>query len=166
MARYLAIGALVIALISLALNVVLISRLNTARAGAIQTLDRVSTRLQDLPDVSFQYTARVQQTFPVSGELPFKQDMFVPISATIPVSTTAHASINTLFGPIDTPVGVNTTVPIDLVVPVSFSRTVSYSLTVPIDLQVPISIRLRDLGIAPTVDEMQTEIRRLKSSLQ
>ncbi len=166
MTRFLAIGAFVLALVSLALNVVLISRLNAARDGAVQALDRVSTRLEDLNGVSFQYNARVQQTFPVSGELPFNQQLSFPINTTIPVNTTVNASVNTPLGPVEVPVAINTTVPINLNVPISISRTIPYSLSIPIDLQVPITVRLKELGIEPAVKEAQDEINKLKSSMQ
>ncbi|MGB8644183.1 MAG: hypothetical protein WCF84_03035 [Anaerolineae bacterium] len=166
MSRLVAYLALVVAVASIGLNVFLLTRLNQARVGAIQALDRVSTRLDDLAGVSVQYTARVKQTLPVSGELPFNQDLVVPISTTIPISVTAHASVNTPLGPLDVPVAVDTSVPINLQIPINISRTVPYSLTIPIDLAVPFEIHLHDLGVDPAIQEAKQEIQQFKASLQ
>ena len=166
MSRWIAAAALVAALISLALNVLLISRLNQARTGALATLDRVSTRIGDLRDVEFTQTVRIDQELPVSGSLPFHEDLQVPIHTTIPISMTLHASVDTPFGPFDVPVPLNTSFPVDLTVPVTIDRSIPYSFTVPVDMAVPIHIRARDLGIDPAIQEVQNEILRLRRALE
>ncbi len=166
MSRIIAIVALIVAFISLALNVVLMMRLDQARVSTLQTLDHVSTRLADLRGVSFQYDARVKQTFPVSGEIPFHQEIVAPISTTIPFNTTVDASVRTPFGPLTVPVAVNATIPVNLQVPVTISRTIPYSLSIPIDLQVPIQVRLSDFGIESAVNEAQQEINQLEGAFK
>ncbi len=166
MSRLLAPLALVVAVISLGLNVILLQRLNQARLGALDVLDRTSQQIDALNDVSFTQTVRVQQNLDVSGKLPFKQDFTVPIQTTIPIKTSAQVNLSTPLGPVNVPVTVDTTVPINLQVPVTISQTVPYSLSVPIDLQVPIELRLRDLGIASAVQEAQSEIQQLRGALQ
>ncbi|MGE5140497.1 MAG: hypothetical protein ACM3JD_13600 [Rudaea sp.] len=166
MSRWIAAAALAVALISLALNVLLIGRLNQARVGALATLDRASARIGDLRDVEFAQTVRIDEDLPVAGSLPFHQDLVVPIHTTIPISMTLHASVNTPFGPIDVPVPLNTTFPVDLTVPVTIDRTIPYSFTVPVNMAVPIRIRARDLGVEPAIQEAQNEILRLRRSLE
>ncbi len=166
MSRLIAPLALVVALLSLGLNAVLLIRLNQARVGALDVLDRTSQRLDALSDVSFTHSVHVQQNLDVSGTLPFKQDFTVPIKTTVPINTTAQVNVNTPLGPVNVPVTINTSVPIDLEVPVTISQTVPYSLSVPVDLQVPIEIRLRDVGIDAAVQEIKAEIQRLRSALQ
>jgi hypothetical protein len=166
MSRLITIVALILAILSLALNLFLIQRLNQARTAAIATLDRTSQRLGSLADVSFKQTVRINQSFPVSGELPLHQDFTFPISMTVPVNTSVNVDVNTPLGPVSMPVAVNASVPIKLDVPVTISRTIPYSLTVPLDVQVPVEVRLRDLGIEPTIKETQDEIQRLRDALQ
>src|SRR5437867_976933 len=162
MSRVFSIFAFVIAIISLALNVLMIYKLNEVRLGALRALDDTSRGLDGLVDFTFRDTIRVNQTFTVGGELPFNQDFTVPISTTFPVNTTVHLSTSTPLGAIDVPLNVNTTVPINLQVPVSISRTVPYSFSVPIDLLVPIEIRLRDVGAEQGIKQVKDEIKILR----
>lgn len=166
MARVLALLALVVAVLSLALNLLLIQRLDQGRAVVIDTLDRASQRLNSLADVSFQQTVRVNQSFSVSGQMPLNQSMTVPISMTVPVDTSMNVNVTTPLGPMSMPVKVNTNFPVNMQVPVTISQTIPYSMTVPIDFQVPINIRLRDLGIEPAIKDAQDEIQRLRGALE
>ena len=166
MTRFVALLALVIAIISLALNVLLIVKLNQARTGALDVLDHTSRAVDGLGDYSFRHTVRINQTIPIAGELPLNQEFTVPINTTVPVKTTIHTSINTPLGPVDVPAEVDTTIPINLTVPLTISRTIPYSFTVPLDLSVPIEIRLRDMGGDSLNQQIQTEIANLRRSLQ
>ncbi len=166
MSRFIAPLALLVALVSLALNIFLLMKLNQARVGAITALDRASQEIGGLADLSFRYTVKVNQIIPIAGELPFNQELVIPINANVPIVTTLHTSISTLFGPVDVPVNINTTFPVSLTVPVSISRTVPYSITVPLDLNVPLEIRLRDLGVESGINQARQEILQLRGSLQ
>ncbi len=158
--------ALIIAAISLALNVLLIMRLNQARVGAINALDDLSQEVAGLADFSFNYNVHISQNLSVGGELPFNQDLVIPINTSVPVKTTAHLNMATPLGPVDLPVTIDTSVPLSLSVPISISRTVPYSLAVPVNLDVPISIRARDLGIDTGIQRAQEQIQRFRASLQ
>ncbi len=190
MSRFIAPAALVIAILSLALNVFLLTRLNNARGSTLAVLDYTSQRLDSLADASIKQTVRVNQSFSVAGDMPFKQDFIVPFSMTIPVkttvpintvipiNTTVNVSVNTPLGPLNVPVPINTTVPVnlqvpvsmtmpvDLKVPVTFSQTVPYSMTVPVDVQVPVEIQMRDVGIESVIKEVQQEIQQLRGAMQ
>jgi hypothetical protein len=166
MSRLISLLALLLAIISIALNVVLGARLNQARVGVLLMLDEVSRSLDTLPDVSFRQTVHVKQAVAVAGELPLNQDFTVPISTSFPISTTAHVNVATPLGLVDVPVAINTSVPVNLQVPVTLSRTVPYSLTVPLDLEVPIEIHLREVGIEGGIKQVRDEIQRLRDSLQ
>lgn len=166
MARFLALLALVVAVISLALNLLLIQRLDQSRAVVIDTLDQTSKRIDSLADVSFQQTVRVNQSFSVSGQMPINQSMTVPISMTVPVDTSMNVDVNTPLGPMSMPVRVNTNFPVRMQVPIAISQTIPYSITVPIDMQVPFNIKLRDLGIEPAIKDAQDQIRRLRGTLE
>jgi hypothetical protein len=166
MARVLALLAFVVAVISLALNLLLIQRLDQGRGVVIDTLDHASQRLDSLADVSFQQTFRINQAFSVSGQMPINQSMTVPISMTVPVNTSMNVNVTTPLGPMSMPVTVNTSFPVRMQVPVTISQTIPYSITVPIDMQVPVNVRLRDLGIEPAIKDAQDEIQHLRGALE
>jgi hypothetical protein len=165
MARILALLALIVAVLSLALNILLIDRLLQARVVVADVLDHTSQRLGTLSDLSFKQTIRINHTFSVSGEMPFNQNFSVPVSMTVPVNTSINVNVTTPFGPMSMPVSVNTSVPIKMQVPVAISQTIPYSVTVPLDLQVPVDVRLGDLGITPAIKDMQDQIQRLRELL-
>ena len=166
MARWIAPLALIIAIVSLALNALLIIRLNQARVGALDVLDRTSRAVVGLGDYSFQHTVRINQSIAVNGELPLNQEFTVPINTNVPINTTIHTTVQTPLGPVDVPANVNTTIPINLTVPLTISRTIPYSLTVPIDLSVPIEIRLRDVGGDALIQQIKDDLDTLRKALQ
>jgi hypothetical protein len=166
MARVLALLALIVAVLSLALNLLLIDRLNQGRMVVADILDHTSQSLGSLSDVSFKQTVRINHTFSFSGEMPLNQSFTVPVSMTVPINTSINVNVTTPFGPMNMPVTVNTSVPVKMQVPVTISQTIPYSVTVPLDLQVPVDIKLGDLGLAPAIKDTQGELQRLREVLQ
>ena len=166
MSRLVALLALVMAIFSLALNLLLIVRLNQGRQVALETLDATSQRLDSLADVSIRQTVRINRVFGVSGEFPLNENLTFPISMTVPFNSSINVSVNTPLGPMSMPVKVNTSVPVRMQVPVVISRTIPYSLSVPLNFEIPVEIRLRDLGIEPTIKQTQEELQRLRGALQ
>lgn len=166
MSRLVALLALVIAVLSLALNVVLITRLDRARLGALQALDRTDQRLGSLGDVSIQRTFAIRESFSTSGTIPFKQDMLVPISTTVPISSSMDVDVDTLLGKMTVPVSYNANVPVNMQMPVHVEQTVPYSLTVPVNLDIPFELHLSELGVQSAVDEARQELRQLRAALE
>ncbi len=166
MSRILAVIALLVALLSLALNVYLFTRLNQARSVVLDTLASTSTNLDALPDYTFKSTFKIDQQFPVSGTMPINQSLMFPISMTVPVKTTVSPNVNTPFGTMNFPVNIDTNFPVNMTVPVVISMTVPYSMTVPVKMDFPIEVKLRDLGVEDTVKSTQKQLDLLRSSLQ
>lgn len=161
-----AVLALLLAGVSLAVNLILLQRLEQGRVAVLGTLDSTSERLNSLADVSIRQSVHVQQTIPVTGSIPFHQTLTVPISMTIPFNDEINVNVNTPLGPMNMPVNFDTSVPVDMQFPVTISQTVPYSLTIPIDMQVPFEVRLRDLGIEAVIRQAQLEIQQLRSVLE
>ncbi len=166
MSRLIALLALLIAVLSLALNVLLIQRLDRARMTTLQTLDAADQRLASIGDASIQRTFTVRQSFAVSGTMPFKQDMLVPISMTMPISSSLSVDVDTFVGTMTFPVSYNTTVPISMTMPIHVEQNVPYSLTVPVNMDVPFELRLSELGVQAIIDETRQGIRQLREVLQ
>lgn len=165
MARVLSLLALIIAVLSLALNLLLIQRLDQSRAVVADVLDHTSQQLGTLSDASFQQTFHISRTFSIQGEMPINQSLTIPVSMTVPVNTSMNVNANTPFGQMSMPVNVNTSVPFKMNVPFTFSQTIPYSVTVPLDMDFPVNIQLRDLGIQPAIKQTQDEIRRIRGSM-
>ncbi len=166
MSRIIAVVALLVALLSLALNVYLLTRLNQARSVVLDTLAATSTSLDALPNYTFKTTFKIDQEFPVSGTMPINQSFTIPISMTVPVKTTVSPTVNTPFGNMNFPVNIDTKFPVNMTVPVALSMTVPYSMTVPVKMDYPVEVNLRDLGVEETVKSTQKQLDLLRSSLQ
>ena len=95
--------ALVIAMLSLGLNLILIVRLNQGRQIALETLDATSQRLDSLSDLSIKQTVRINRAFAVSGQFPLNENLTFPISMTVPFDSSINVSVNTPLGPMNIP---------------------------------------------------------------
>lgn len=166
MSRLLALVALVIAILSIALNVLLIIRLDRGRQAALAVIDHTSERLGVMSSVSISQTVRINRSFSVSGQMPFNQEFTVPISMMVPISMAMNVNVTTPLGPMNMPVNVNTSVPFKMQVPVTINRSIPYSMTVPIDIAIPVELPLGNLGLEATIKDTQDELLRLRGALQ
>ncbi len=166
MSRVIAALALLIAVVSLVLNIVLIVRLEQGRRAAVQALDLTTQRMEGLTDATISQTVRINRSFTISGTMPINQNFMFPVSMTVPFSSTIDVKANTPLGPMSMPINVNTSVPVKMQVPVSFNQSIPYSMTVPIDMAVPFEIRLRDLGIDSMIQDTKAELQRFRNLLQ
>lgn len=166
MARVFALLALVIAVLSLALNLLIIDRLDKGRIAVIEMLDHASSRLDSLSDVSIEQSFHISRSVSFSGEFPVNQQFTYPVSMTVPIDNSINVNVTTPLGPMNMPVTVKTSFPVKMQVPVTISMTIPYSVTVPIDLNIPISIKLRDLGIDPAIKEAHDQLQLLRQAVQ
>jgi hypothetical protein len=164
----------VLVLVSLALNVFIIVQLLKVRRMATNLANQAAQDLRPLEDARIRYTVKVNETLPVSADVPFHETINVPIKTSIPISITVpiHERIQVpvdagllsfdLDVPIDLEVPVNLDVPIDLQVPVTISRTMSISTSVPISLAIPIDIPLADTPFGPALRQLREAVEGLR----
>lgn len=147
--------ALIIALLSLALNGLLIYRLVAVQQKATESVDRAIATLDKLGQEGFHYEYRFNQTIPFSGDIPFKQDLVFPFEGTIPIDTTIEVPIDAGLVKTTIPVRVNTSVYVNTSVPVSIDETFHISTSIPVDLTIPIDIKPGD----PAIQELIGQVR-------
>ena len=147
--------SLAIALISLALNGLLIYRLMAVQQKATDAVDRAIATLDKLGKEGFHYEYHFNRTIPFSGDIPFKQDLVFPFEGTIPIDTTINVPIDAGLIKTTIPVRVNTSVYVNTEVPISIDETFHVSTTIPVDMTIPIDIKPDD----PVIQELIDEIR-------
>lgn len=168
---------LVLVLLSLALNVVLLAGLWTARQAAIEALDAGLEALADLEDETFETSIHVQESIPIDTAVDFRRELIVPVHVTAPISD--HIYFNETFEvPIDTallkmtvdvPVSatipVSLTVPVDGDVPISIDETFPLHTEVELDLTVPVAIPLSDTPIPDYLEQLRSMLEQVRQEL-
>jgi hypothetical protein len=150
-------------LASLALNLLIVVQLASARRAVLRLAEEAARELAPLEEAHIRYDVQVRQSLPVAAQVPFRENLTVPIQATIPVSVVVpiHQRVEVpvdagllrfnLEFPLDLDVPVRLEVPVDLQVPVAISRTVDLSTTVPVSLTIPVDIPLADTPLGPAL---------------
>lgn len=130
-----------VALVSLALNVILVTRLMAVRNQVGGILDEATRSLDNFSGVGLSFDFPVSQTVNFEGDVPFKQDIAFPFKGNIPIDTTINVPVDLgLLGSQVIAVPVKTTVPVDITIPVHVEQTFHVQTQVPVRMNVPIRI--------------------------
>jgi hypothetical protein len=164
-------------LLSLSLNIVLLTGLWSFRQAAIEAVDQSLAVLDGLADESFETTFHLQETVPVHADVPFRRELTVPVNMEIPISheigvhETFEVPIETPFFTFNLDVPVNTTIPVELDVPVHIEVPITVSETIPIhtdveiDLTVPVAIEMSETPLPGYLEQLSAMLVQAKQSL-
>ena len=153
----------ILALASLAVNVMLVTRLLAIRDEASAVLLDASRSLDNLAWQGFAFDFPVSQTVNFEGDVPFQQDITFPFKGNIPINTTVSLPID--LGPLGTQtirVPVNTTVPIDVTVPVRVDQTVHIKTQVPVRMNVPVRLGPNDPPLKDLIAQARDWLNRFR----
>jgi hypothetical protein len=154
-----------LALVSLALNVLLITRLMAARNQAAAMLDEAARSLDNLSGVGLSFDFPVSQTVNFEGDVPFKQDISFPFKGNIPIDTTISVPVDMgLLGRQVINVPVKTTVPVDITIPVHVEQTFHVKTLVPVQMNVPIRIGPNDPPLKDLITQARQWLGRIRQS--
>lgn len=156
----------VVALISLALNGFVIQALLNARRQAADGAAQAVTALGRLRESSINYTVHIDESIPVSLNVPFNTTVAVPISTTIPINTEVTAEINTFLGPIPVTVPIHTSVPVNLRTEVPVNVTVPISTSVPVKFDVPVVLDLADTKLGEALMSVEAYLQTVETQLR
>lgn len=165
--RFLVGLGLILALVSLALNILLIYSLMGVRQTAVDGLDQALNSLDSLEDEGFHYEYKYENTLPISVEIPVQQEMVIPFQGTFPINTTVRVPIDAgVLGTFVLDVPINTSVPVDVEVPVQISQTVAFSTSIPVSLTVPIDVQPDDPAIEGFINGLRQWLLELRGSFE
>jgi hypothetical protein len=154
-----------LALVSLAINVFLITRLMAARNQVAAMLDEASRSLDNLTGAGLSFDFPVSQTVPFEGDVPFKQDINFPFKGNIPIDTTISVPVDMgLLGKQVINVPVKTTVPVDITIPVHIEQTFHVKTQVPVKMNVPIRIGPNDPPLRDLIAQIRQWLARIRQS--
>lgn len=160
-----AILALVVSFVSLALNVVLISKLLGARQLVFDGLDAAIAALDNLEGDGFHYEYHFVETIPFSGDIPFKQDMVFPFKGDIPINTVVKVPIDAgVLGKFTIDVPINNSFYIDMEVPISIDQAFHVDTEIPLDMVIPIDVQMDDPVISNQLDQIRAWLIELRGS--
>lgn len=145
-ARWLAPAALAVALLSLALNGVLLWTLRNPERVLAPALGRVVERLKT-QDGSLKYTVRIPVGTPVHFDVPIDQRYTVRVNTTLPINTTFNLPVNTPFGDRNVQVPVRANIPIRTNMPVHLRDTFRLRTRTEAEIVLPLEIPIRDLPL-------------------
>lgn len=154
-ALFLATVAVIVALISLMLNVLLLSELDQARNLAINSLQEAGQQTAALATQRIEYRFALDQTVPVRADIPLNHSLPVQVqfevNQTVPFETSVTVN-QTLQVPIRTELPLNTiaTVPLSLGggetqiinIPIEASLPLDVLLEVPLNIQIPVQAEI------------------------
>ncbi|MCB9078472.1 MAG: hypothetical protein H6631_12810 [Anaerolineaceae bacterium] len=165
----------VLVLVSLGLNVYLISQLlrfqqqtqtlaRELNPVLTETLGNTVSGLEEIKNSTVEFNASIDTDFPVDLEIPINESIDVPINTVVPIKqdieTTVMMSLfeGGLEVPVDVTVPVDVEVPIDTVVAIQVDQSIPISTTVPIKAEVPIEIVVGETELAGYIDELTTAL--------
>lgn len=159
-------GALVVALVSLAINLVLAGALLQRRAFLLTALDQTIASLDNASSASIAFNFPVSQTVNFEGDIPFKQDFDFPFKGDVRINTTIYVPID--LGPLGKQtiaVPVDTTVPVDTSVPVHIDQTFHVKTQVPIQMDVPIELSPKQPPFSDWLNQVREWLLLLRNQI-
>ena len=161
----------VLVLVSLGLNVYLISQLlqfqqqthtlaRELRPVLVDTLGNTVSDLEEIKNSTVEFDVNIDNDFPVDLEIPINESIDIPINTVVPIkqeiNTTVMMSLfeGGLEVPVDVTVPVDVEVPIDTVVAIDVKQSIPISTTVPIKADVPIEIVVSETDLAGYIDQL------------
>jgi hypothetical protein len=156
----------ILALASLAVNVLLATRLLAIRNEASAVLLDASRSLDNLAWQGMAFEFPISTTVNFEGDVPFQQDITFPFKGNIPINTVVNLPID--LGPLGTTtvqVPVNTTVPVDITVPVHVDQKVHVKTQVPVRMNVPVRLSPNDPPLKDLIAQARDWLNRFRKYL-
>jgi hypothetical protein len=158
--------ASLLACASLAVNIVLVTRLLELRNGIADTLTSVSRSLDNLSGQGIAFDFPISPTVNFEGDVPVKQDVTIPFKSNLPINTVVGIPLD--LGPLGKQtinVPVNTNVPIDVKLPIHIEQTIHIRTAVPIRMTVPIRFAPGDAPLKDWIAQARAWLENLRNSL-
>lgn len=144
--RWLAPAALAAALLSLALNAVLLYAVRRPESLVAPLVDRALTRLEE-QGTTLKYQVRIPAGTPLHFDVPVDEEYRVRLNTTLPINTTVNLPLQTPFGNRTVRVPIRTNIPIRQDIPVHLRDTFRLRTQTQAEMVIPLEIPIRDLPL-------------------
>ncbi len=156
----------IVALTSLALNLVLLNQVLALRQAAGQAIADAVAVIDSLQGQTFSYTAVIDNSIAVDSTIPINETIPIKISQPVPIDTTVTVPVDAgVMGTINLTVPIKAQVPIDIEQNIVINQPFRIKTSVPIQLEVPVSIRVSDTTLAGTLADLRTRLVGLAAQL-
>ena len=145
-APWIAATALGVAVLSLALNLFLVWRLQQAETGARGAARALVDRLA-AEDARIRYQIRIPAHTPVRMDIPVDERVRVKLNTRLPIDTQVRVPLRSPLGTYNVDVPIRTVIPIQTDVPLHIQHTFRLRTRTEDDLVIPMEIRVRDLPL-------------------
>jgi hypothetical protein len=145
-APWIAPAALVVALLSLALNGALLWRLRSPERIAAPAVARVLDRLGK-SEGKIRYTVKIPAGTPLHFDIPIDQTYNVKLNTTLPINTSVRVPLRSPLGNHTVNLPVRANVPIRTDMPFRLRDTFRVRTQTQTEYVIPLEIRLRDLPL-------------------
>lgn len=152
--------------LSLAVNGVVIFGLLKMQRLALQAIADTRALVNDIGDEAFTYTIEVDQEIPIAANVPFHEELSIPINTTIPVNTTVVVPVDLGVTTYNIDVPISTVLPVDLDVTVPISESVDVVTTVPLRMDVPIEIPLSETPLEGYLEDLDAALADIETKLE
>lgn len=144
--RWLAPGALVLAGVSLALNLYLFGVLRHPERWAAPLLVRALGELE-AEDARVRYEVRLPAGTPISLDIPVDERFTVTVDTVLPIDTRVRVPIETPFGRRSVVVPLRADVPVRAQLPLQIHHTFALRTTTGAEIVIPLELKIRDLPL-------------------
>jgi hypothetical protein len=152
--------ALVIAAVSLALNLIVITKLLQARNQVDGVVSNAIARLESVCDPgTTPLSFPISQTIRFQGNIPMPQGLVIPFKGNIPFRTTMR--VETFPGGPVVNVPINTVVPVDTQVPIPGNIVIPVDTSIPFRQDIPIDLCSEASPFHGLIDQLKNELRTL-----
>jgi hypothetical protein len=155
-----------VALVSLLIGAALIVTLGNVRVRALEGIRTATDAVHGLRNSSIDYVVRMDQSLPVSLTVPFSTTIVVPINTTLPINTDFNLTLRTPLGDYPVTVPVQSSVPVNMQTSVPVRLSVPISASVPVALSLPIRINLAQTTLGTSLEQLETYLSSLTADLE
>ena len=158
--------ASLLACASLAVNILLVSRLIGLRNGIADMLTSASRSLDNLSGQGIAFDFPISQTVNFEGDVPVKQDVTLPFKGNLPINTVVGIPLD--LGPLGKQtinVPVNTNVPIDVKLPIHIEQTIHIQTAVPVRMMVPIRLAPSDAPLKDWIAQARAWLDNIRKRI-
>jgi hypothetical protein len=153
-ASWIAAAALLLAALSLGVNLYLLWRLRGAERAAMGVARRVVDRLAE-QDASLRYAVRLPAGTPIRLDIPLDEQLQVKLNTQLPIDTRVRVPLRTPFGTYTAMVPIKANVPIRTQVPLRIRHTFRLRTETQDEIVVPLEVRVRDLPLDAVRESLQ-----------
>lgn len=149
-----------IALLSLALNVVIIGAFIAAVITVRGLAGQAADKLEALGNSTIATSVRVNRDIDLDIAVPFEYATEIPIEQNVPIDTVVKIEQEVpLIGAVNFDIPIKTNVPISVKVPINIKRSIPIKTSIPLNIDVPVAIQVRDTPLKAQIDEFVTILR-------